>query len=81
MGNQGQTLKTGFSCVSWSFKGKQLVAGLGDGSLYQMKPEGEGTGIVSKPPGTEGDEHGKSCSRFIRLPLIKISLICIMARE
>ena len=67
VGNQRQTLKTGVSCVSWSNKGKQLVAGLGDGSLYQMKPEGEGTGNVPKPPGMEGDEHGKRFSRSVRL--------------
>lgn len=47
-GPQGLTLKEGVSCVSWSARGKQLVAGLGDGSCYQLTPEGEGKANI--PP-------------------------------
>ncbi|KAG0651029.1 Nuclear pore [Hyphodiscus hymeniophilus] len=46
----GQVLKNNASCLSWSTKGKQLVAGLGDGTAYQMTPEGEGKGDIPKPP-------------------------------
>ncbi|KAJ3472570.1 hypothetical protein NLG97_g10881 [Lecanicillium saksenae] len=43
-------LKSQVSCISWSAKGKQLVAGLGDGSIYQMTPEGQGKAEIPKPP-------------------------------
>ncbi|KAF4951088.1 hypothetical protein FGADI_7703 [Fusarium gaditjirri] len=52
-------LKTQVSCVSWSSKGKQLCAGLGDGTIFQMTPEGEGKGEIPKPPSV-GDSHVSS---------------------
>jgi nucleoporin NUP159 len=58
-GPNGQVLKTGVSCVSWSTKGKQLVAGLGDGTAYQMTPEGEGKAEIPRPPNVDGGDHGK----------------------
>ena len=58
-GAQGQVLKNGVSCVSWSNKGKQLIAGLGDGSLSQMTPEGRDTGNIRKPSSIEGDQFGE----------------------
>ncbi|KAL6714539.1 hypothetical protein ACLMJK_007964 [Lecanora helva] len=61
-GPQGPILKTGVSCVSWSNRGKQLVAGLGDGSLSQMTPKGNNTGHVSKPSIVEGDQYVSSVS-------------------
>ena len=57
-GARGQTMKEGVSCVSWSTRGKQLVAGLGNGACYQMTPEGEGKGELPRPPDLQGDEHG-----------------------
>ena len=56
---QGQVLKGGVSSISWSNKGKQLMAGLGDGRAYQLTREGEEKAEVPKPPGLEGDQHGK----------------------
>ncbi|KAJ0168807.1 putative nucleoporin [Colletotrichum tanaceti] len=44
------SLKTQVSCVSWSTKGKQLVAGLADGTISQMTPEGEAKGEIPRPP-------------------------------
>ncbi|KOS19247.1 Nucleoporin nup146 [Escovopsis weberi] len=44
-------LKGQVSCVSWSSKGKQLCAGLADGSIHQMTPEGEGKAEIPTPPG------------------------------
>ena len=55
----GQVLKTNASCLSWSTKGKQLVAGLADGSAYQMTPEGVGTGDIPKPPSVGQSCYGK----------------------
>ncbi|KZL71837.1 nuclear pore complex subunit Nup159 [Colletotrichum tofieldiae] len=44
------SLKAQVSCVSWSTKGKQLVAGLADGTIFQMTPEGEAKGEIPRPP-------------------------------
>ncbi|KAF4781997.1 hypothetical protein HER10_EVM0006149 [Colletotrichum scovillei] len=43
-------LKAQVSCISWSTKGKQLVAGLADGTIFQMTPEGEAKGEIPRPP-------------------------------
>jgi nucleoporin NUP159 len=45
------------SCVAWSSKGKQLVAGLADGTVCQLTPAGEEKALVPKPPNL-GDVHG-----------------------
>lgn len=58
-GPNGQVLKDGVSCVSWSTKGKQLVAGLGNGGIYQMTPEGVGKADIPKPPNVASGEFGK----------------------
>ena len=57
-GAQGQIMKDGVSCVSWSNRGKQLVAGLGNGTCSQITPEGDGKGELPRPPDLQGDEHG-----------------------
>lgn len=44
-------LKSQVSCLSWSAKGKQLCAGLADGSIHQMTPEGEAKAEIPIPPG------------------------------
>ncbi|TVY28949.1 Nucleoporin [Lachnellula hyalina] len=59
-GPNGQILKDGVSCVSWSTKGKQLVAGLGNGTAYQMTPAGEGKGDIPKPPNVANGNHMSS---------------------
>lgn len=51
-------LKNQVSCISWSSKGKQLCAGLADGTIHQMTPTGEGKADIPKPPNV-GDFHGK----------------------
>lgn len=50
-------LKTQVSCISWSTKGKQLVAGLADGTIHQMTPEGEAKAEIPKPPSVS-NAHG-----------------------
>ncbi|KAH6675437.1 hypothetical protein B0J14DRAFT_561156 [Halenospora varia] len=59
-GPNGQVLKDGVSCVSWSTKGKQLVAGLGNGGIYQMTPEGVGKAEIPKPPNVASGEFVSS---------------------
>ena len=57
-GPQSQIMKDGVSCVSWSTRGRQLVAGLGDGTCYQMTPEGEGKAFIPRPTAVQGNQHG-----------------------
>ncbi|TGJ88172.1 hypothetical protein E0Z10_g555 [Xylaria hypoxylon] len=45
-----QILREQVSCVAWSNKGKQLIAGLGDGTLCQLTPEGGVKAEISRPP-------------------------------
>lgn len=58
-GPQGQVLKSSVSCICWSKKGAQLLAGLGDGTCSQMTPEGEVKADLARPPGLDGDQHGE----------------------
>lgn len=62
IGPQGQVLKDGVSCVSWSARGKQLIAGLGDGTCYQLTPEGQGKAELPRPPALDSDQHVSSIS-------------------
>ena len=81
-GSQGQVLKQGVSSVSWSFRGKQLIAGLADGTLYQMTPEGENKGEVPRPPNLEGDQHGMALLGIVMIGLLMArSFFDILARE
>ncbi len=54
-----EVLRENVSCISWSARGKQLVAGLGDGSACQLTPGGVLKAEVPRPPGLEPDHHGK----------------------
>ncbi|KAL3487653.1 hypothetical protein BJX62DRAFT_189425 [Aspergillus germanicus] len=49
-GPNGNILKSGVSSVCWSNKGKQLVAGLADGTGYQMSPDGTQKDLIPRPP-------------------------------
>ncbi|KAK7951461.1 nuclear pore complex subunit [Apiospora aurea] len=53
-GKNGQILKDQVSCAAWSTKGKQLVAGLGDGTIQQMTPTGDLKATIPKPPSLNG---------------------------
>jgi nucleoporin NUP159 len=69
LGPNGPTLRSQVSCAAWSTKGKQLVAGMADGSIYQMTPDGVEKAHIPKPPSLS-DFHGmlRSC----RCPLPRI---------
>ncbi|EFQ99097.1 hypothetical protein MGYG_02111 [Nannizzia gypsea CBS 118893] len=56
-GSTGPVLKSGVSSVCWSNKGTQLVAGLGDGTAYQVKPDGEKQADIPRAPEIGGDHH------------------------
>ena len=56
-GPNGPVLRSGVSCVSWSNKGKQLVAGLADGNVVQMKPDGSVVAEIPKPGSVAGNSH------------------------
>lgn len=58
-GANGPTLRSQVSCASWSTRGKQLVAGMADGSVIQMTPDGAEKAHIPKPPGL-GDYHVSS---------------------
>lgn len=45
----GPVIRSGVTCVGWSTKGKQLVAGMGDGSAVQMTPDGTEKAVIPKP--------------------------------
>ncbi|KAN0078963.1 hypothetical protein V8E54_005476 [Elaphomyces granulatus] len=59
-GPNGPVLKDGVSCISWSNKGKQLVAGLADGTCYQMTPEGVRKDEIPRPPDLDAKQHVSS---------------------
>jgi nucleoporin NUP159 len=63
-GENGQVIKEGVSCVSWSVQGKAIVAGMGNGTILQMRASGSLMAEIPRPPGLEGDQHGK-CLNFI----------------
>lgn len=67
-GASGTVLKQGISCVSWSPKGKQLIAGQGNGACIQMTVEGADKEVLPRPSNLEGDQHGLS-SLLIESPL------------
>ena len=75
-GPNGQVLKNGVTCVAWSVKGKQLVAGLADGTVHQMTPEGVGKGDIPKPPNLNNGAHGKSVrARYTSLLIQVVSAL------
>lgn len=60
-GPNGPVIRNQVACGAWSTKGKQLVAGLSDGSVVQMTPDGAEKGQIPKPSAF-GDVHVSSIS-------------------
>jgi nucleoporin NUP159 len=69
-GPNGNILKNGVSSVCWSNKGKALVAGLADGSGYQMTPEGVQKDQIPRPADLEENCHGKFATRAKRVEIL-----------
>ncbi|KAJ5287388.1 hypothetical protein N7478_003074 [Penicillium angulare] len=61
-GANGPILRNGVSSVAWSNKGKQLVAGMADGTADQMTPDGTNKSLIPRPTDLEGDCHVSSIS-------------------
>ncbi|KAH8704878.1 putative nuclear pore complex subunit Nup159 [Talaromyces proteolyticus] len=61
-GHSGPIFKTGVTSVSWSNKGKQMVAGSADGTCVQIDPQGAVKAEIPRPPQLEGDKHVSSLS-------------------
>lgn len=55
-GPNGPVIRREVTSVAWSTKGKQLVAGLDDGSIAQLTPDGTEKASIPKP-GAIGDCH------------------------
>lgn len=68
-GARGQTMNDGVTCVSWSTRGKQLVAGLGNGTCLQMTPEGNVVAEIPRPSDLKGDQHGMPQLRVLGAPV------------
>ena len=51
----GNVLRANTSCVAWSTRGKQLVAGSADGTFYQMTPDGNQKAHLPRAPDLQGD--------------------------
>jgi nucleoporin NUP159 len=56
-GPNGPVLKSSVIATSWSNQGKQLVAGLADGTVVQMTPGGSQKAVIPRPPSLEGEKH------------------------
>jgi nucleoporin NUP159 len=50
-GSNPDPLSNGVVCVSWSVRGKQLVAGLPNGTAIQLEPPQSQKAIIPRPPG------------------------------
>lgn len=81
-GPNGPVLKTEVSYVCWSNKGKQLVAGLADGTGYQLSPDGAKKDEIPRPPELEPNCHGEcldghvcKCLTVQFLPLLGSKMI------
>ena len=72
-GISGVVLKEQVSCASWSNKGRQLTAGLGDGSASQLKPDGSVVGNIPKPPQLQAEFHSESIFPMHTLKLCKLT--------
>lgn len=71
-GSNGPVLRNGVSSVAWSNKGKQLVAGMADGTADQMTPDGTRKDQIPRPSDLEGECHSELSNRC---PLIEFFLL------
>lgn len=62
-GSNGTVFRESVSCVSWSAKGKQMVAGLEDGTAVQYDHQGNAKAQIPRPSQLEGQLPGECPSR------------------
>ena len=55
------------TCISWSVRGKALIAGLKDGNAVQLKANGDVMAQIPRAPHLEGDQHGRYCALVIMI--------------
>jgi len=65
--NNSEILTDRVSCVSWSTKGKALIAGLADGTAVQLMATGSIMATIPRPPQLQGTQFSESQA---------VSLIC-----
>ncbi|KAK5078922.1 hypothetical protein LTR64_002659 [Lithohypha guttulata] len=56
-GQISSALAENVACIVWSTRGKQLMAGKGDGSAVQLKPDGSTVASVGKPSSVPANCH------------------------
>lgn len=56
-GANGPVLAENVSCLAWSTKGKQILAGKADGTAVQIKPDGTVVATIPKPDSVPQDCH------------------------
>lgn len=56
-GSNGNVLRSKVSCLSWSNRGKQLVAGTADGTAVQMRPDGTVVADIPKSTSIAAESH------------------------
>ncbi|QKX58818.1 uncharacterized protein TRUGW13939_05945 [Talaromyces rugulosus] len=61
-GSSGPIFRSGVASVTWSNKGKQMVAGLADGTCVQLDPQGQVKAEIPRPPALESNKHVSSLS-------------------
>lgn len=61
-GSSGLVLRNGVTSVGWSTKGKQLVAGLAEGTIIQMTPDGTEKAVIPRPTSLVGNFQVASIS-------------------
>lgn len=55
----GPVLKDNATCIAWSTRGKNLLAGLRDGTAVQLDLQGQQKALIPRPPGLESSHTGK----------------------
>jgi nucleoporin NUP159 len=56
--SRGPSLKDGVTSTCWSVKGRQLAAGLQDGTAIQLDPTGAVKAVIPRPPESEANLQG-----------------------
>jgi len=82
-GSSGPVFRNGVASVAWSNKGKQMIAGLANGTCVQLDPQGQVKAEIPRPPQLEGNKYGTLLTLliFAKSLLTAVSFLFIMARK